>query len=69
MALTVAECIMALRAAREVASCLGLEEGGQRAATVVLGGVADAVASGCARFWAAVEAAGALGAIEGTEWA
>jgi hypothetical protein len=67
MALTVAECIMALLAAREVASRLGLEERGQRAATVVLGGVTCTIASGCARFWAAVEAAGTLGAIEGTE--
>jgi hypothetical protein len=67
MALTVAECIMALLAAREVASRLGLKEWGQGAASVVLGGVACTIASDCARYWAAVEAAGTLGAIEGTE--
>jgi hypothetical protein len=67
--LAVPECEVAFRAAREVASRLRFEEGGQRPVAIVLGGVAGTVASGCARFRAVVEAAGTLGAIEGTEWA
>jgi hypothetical protein len=64
VALAVPEGEMAFRAAREVASNLGLKERSQRAAAVILGGVACAEASGCARLWAAVESAGTLHAVE-----
>jgi hypothetical protein len=65
MALAVPECEMAFRAAREVASHLGLKERSQPAATVMLRGVASAEASGHARFGAAMKSAGTLRAVEG----
>ena len=58
---------MALLAARKVASHLGLPDWSQRAPTVVLGSMACAVASRDAGLCAAVESAGALCAIEGSE--
>ena len=67
VALTVAKREMAFRAAREVASNLGLEERSQRAAAVILGGVACAEASGCARLWSVVESAGTLHAEVGSQ--
>ena len=65
MALAVPECEMAFRAARKVASHLGFEERSRPAATVVLGGVACAEASGRTRFGAAIKSAGTLQAVEG----
>ena len=65
VSLAVPECEMAFRAARKVASNLGFEEGGQRAAAVVLRGVACAEASGRTRFGAAIKSAGTLRAVEG----
>jgi hypothetical protein len=57
MALAVAQGEMWLSAAREVASCLGLEKRSQWTPAVVLGGMACAIASGYTRFRAILESA------------
>jgi hypothetical protein len=69
VALAVPECEMTFRAAREVASHLRLEERSQRAATIMLGGVACAEASSHTRFGATVESARTLRAVEGPKGA